>query len=48
MVAFYQMKTDKPDVVLTSVCVAIFMFAMMRLSAKTKSKNNPEDEDSNQ
>ena len=47
MVAFYQLKTDKPNVVITSVCVVIFMAAMMRLSAKTKSKNQQDDEDAN-
>ncbi len=39
IVAFYQMKTAKPDVILVSVCVVIFMVAMMKLSSRTKSKN---------
>ncbi len=48
LVAFYQMKTETPSILVTSICVVIFMMAMMRLSSKTKSKNSPEDEDANQ
>ena len=48
LVALYQMSTDTPNVVVTSVCVVVFIVAMMRLSSKTKSKNQEDDPGSNQ
>lgn len=40
-VAFYQQNFPKPNVIITVICIAIFMFGMMKLSAKIP----PKDED---
>ena len=39
IVAFYIPKNEKWNVIITAIAVAIFMFGMMKLSAKTPSKN---------
>ncbi|MBE0391197.1 hypothetical protein [Flavobacterium sp. PL002] len=44
IVAFYeQVSTDK-NVYVTVIAIAIFMFGMMQLSAKTPSKNQEKDD----
>lgn len=42
-VAFYQQKTAHPNVIITVICVAIFMLGMMKLSSKIPPKNNDDD-----
>ena len=42
-VAFYQQKTGHPNVIVTVICVAIFMLGMMQLSSKIPPKNNDDD-----
>ena len=44
IVAFYIPKTGKLNIIFTAIAVAIFMFGMMRLSAKTPSKNKEDDD----
>lgn len=44
IVAFYeQVSTDK-NVYVTVIAIAVFMFGMMQLSAKTPSKNQEKDD----
>ncbi|RAR75510.1 hypothetical protein [Flavobacterium aciduliphilum] len=42
-VAFYQQKSEHPNVIVTVLCVAVFMFGMMKLSSKIPPKNNDDD-----
>jgi len=42
--ALYEQSKDHPNVYITIVAVVIFMFSMMRLSAKVPSKNQDNDE----
>jgi Na+/pantothenate symporter len=42
-VAFYQQKTAHPNVIITVICVAVFMLGMMKLSSKIPPKNNDDD-----
>ncbi len=42
-VAFYQQNSPKPNVIITVICIAIFMLGMMKLSAKIPPKDD-EDE----
>ena len=44
IVAFYIPKNEKWNVIITAIAVAIFMFGMMKLSAKTPSKNQDNDD----
>lgn len=44
IVAFYIPKNGKLNIIFTAIAVAIFMFGMMRLSAKTPSKNKEDDD----
>lgn len=44
LVAFYEQSKSDSNVYITVVAVVIFMYGMMRLSAKTPSKNQ-QDED---
>ncbi|MEO8255435.1 MAG: hypothetical protein ABI554_13720 [Flavobacterium sp.] len=44
-VAFYEQTTADKNVYVTVIAMAVFMFGMMQLSAKTPSKNQPKDED---
>lgn len=45
VVAFYEQTAAEKNVYVTVVAMAVFMFGMMRLSAKTPSKNiEKEDE----
>jgi len=43
--AIYEQSKSKPNVFITVLAIVIFMFGMMRLSAKTPSKNEPNDDD---
>jgi uncharacterized membrane protein len=45
LVAFYNQKNDKPSVIITVIAVVIFMFGMMKLSAKIPSKNQDEEDE---
>lgn len=43
-VAFYEQTTEDKNVYVTVVAIVIFMMGMMRLSSKTPSKNQHNDE----
>ncbi|APA00661.1 MULTISPECIES: hypothetical protein [Flavobacterium] len=45
VVAFYEQTSAEKNVYVTVVAMAVFMFGMMRLSAKTPSKNQEKDEE---
>ena len=40
-IAFYQQNSSKPNIIITVICISIFMLGMMKLSAKIP----PKDED---
>jgi predicted branched-subunit amino acid permease len=42
-VAFYQQRTTQPNVIVTVICVAVFMLGMMKLSSKIPPKDNEDD-----
>ena len=42
-IAFYNQKNPHPNVWITVFAVVVFMFGMMKLSAKTPSKNQDEE-----
>lgn len=44
-VAFYEQTTEDKNVYVMVVAIVIFMMGMMRLSSKTPSKNQHNDED---
>lgn len=44
IVAFYNQRQEKPNVIITVIAVVIFMFGMMKLSSKIESKNKENDE----
>ncbi|RVT73457.1 hypothetical protein EOD40_14530 [Flavobacterium sufflavum] len=44
-VAFYEQTSADKNVYVTVVAMAVFMFGMMRLSAKTPSKNQEKEEE---
>lgn len=43
--AFYNQNNPHPNVLITVFAVVVFMFGMMRLSAKTPSKNQEEGDE---
>ncbi len=43
--AIYEQSKPQPNIYITIIAIVIFMFGMMRLSAKTPSKNQPNDGD---
>lgn len=43
--AIYEQSKEHPNVYITVVAIVIFMFSMMRLSAKIPSKNQEKDND---
>ena len=45
LVAFYEQKSEEKNVYVMVIAIAVFMFGMMRLSAKTPSKNQDKEED---
>ncbi len=42
-IAFYNQNNPHPNVLITVFAVVVFMFGMMKLSAKTPSKNQDEE-----
>ncbi|SHL91846.1 hypothetical protein SAMN05443543_10728 [Flavobacterium flevense] len=44
-VAFYEQTANEKNVYVTVVAIAVFMFGMMQLSAKTPSKNQEKQEE---
>ena len=44
LVAFFEQVSDDKHVYITVIAIAVFMFGMMRLSAKTPSKNQEKDD----
>lgn len=45
LVAFYEQSSTEKNVYVTVIAIAVFMFGMMKLSAKTPSKNQEKEED---
>lgn len=45
LIAFYEQSLEKKNVYISVVAIAVFMFGMMKLSAKTPSKNQDKEED---
>ena len=45
LIAFYEQRLEKKNVYISVVAIAVFMFGMMKLSAKTPSKNQDKEED---
>ena len=45
VIAFYEQSLEKKNVYILVVTIAVFMFGMMKLSAKTPSKNQDKEED---
>ena len=45
LIAFYEQSLDKKNVYISVVAIAVFMFGMMKLSAKTPSKNQDKEDD---
>ncbi len=45
LIAFYEQSLEKKNVYISVVTIAVFMFGMMKLSAKTPSKNQDKEED---
>ena len=43
LIASYNQKNEKPNVIITVIVVVIFMYGMMKLSAKIPSKNKDDD-----
>ncbi len=44
IVGLYEQSKEKPNVYILCIAIAIFMYGVMRLSAKTPSKNQEENE----
>ncbi len=45
IVAFFEQASAQQNVYITVIAIAIFMFGMMQLSAKTPSKNQEKEEE---
>ena len=45
IVAFYEQSLEKKNVYIQAISIVIFMIGMMKLSAKTPSKNQEKEED---
>jgi ABC-type Co2+ transport system permease subunit len=45
LIAFYEQSLEKKNVYISVVAIAVFMFGMMKLSAKTPSKNQDKEDD---
>ena len=45
LIAFYEQSLEKKNVYISVVAIAVFMFGMMKLSAKTPSKNQDKEEE---
>ncbi len=46
LIAFYIPKEGKLNVIVMAIAVVVFMFGMMKISSKTSSKNQEEDDES--
>ncbi len=44
--AFYEQNKPKPNVIITVICMAVFMFGMMKLSAKIPPKDEDDEHNS--
>lgn len=44
-IAFYEQNEEKPNPVITALAVVAFVFGMIKLSAKTPSKNTEENDE---
>lgn len=44
LVAFANQKSQRPNVIVTVIAVLVFMFGMMKLSAKIPGKNQEKDD----
>jgi Ca2+/Na+ antiporter len=42
-IAFYEQNEEKPNQIITALAVVVFVFGMIKLSAKTPSKNQDND-----
>ena len=45
IVAFYEQSLDKKNVYIQVISIVVFMFGMMKLSAKVPSKNQEKEEE---
>lgn len=45
LIAFYEQSLEKKNVYISVVAIAVFMFGMMKLSAKTPSRNQDKEDD---
>ena len=45
LIAFYEQSSEKKNVYISVIAIAVFMFGMMKLSAKTPSKNQDKEDD---
>lgn len=45
IIAFYEQSKEEKNTYITIIAIVIFMFGMMRLSAKTPSKNQEKEEE---
>ncbi|MSP84737.1 MAG: hypothetical protein EXR18_02770 [Flavobacteriaceae bacterium] len=45
LIAFYEQSLEKKNVYILVIAVAVFMFGMIKLSAKTPSKNQDKEDD---
>ncbi len=45
LVAFYEQSLEKKNEYISVIAIVVFMFGMMKLSARTPSKNQEKEED---
>ena len=45
LIAFYEQSLKNKNVYISVIAITVFMFGMMKLSAKTPSKNQDKEED---
>jgi hypothetical protein len=45
LITFYEQSLEKKNVYILVIAIAVFMFGMMKLSAKTPSKNQDKEEE---
>ena len=45
LIAFYEQSLENKNVYISVIAIAVFMFGMMKLSAKTPSKNQDKEDD---
>lgn len=45
LIAFYEQSLEKKNVYISVIAIAVFMFGMMKLSAKTPSKNQDKEDE---